>query len=326
MENGKQRDLVDWIHVGAAVFSAAKLNQIANPPIDWAKVNADIKAAELAKEEQDIHFDTIKLTRAIEELPDNVYGYFTLSIWYRKLRDDIRPLYYPAMKELFDLCEARMRWMLKQFNPIQARRAQEAAKTVYAVQLMKYFWMLHLQGQWLKQCQSKNLMRFLCVGSPIAVLVGVLMMAFGNGPLAPSEQAMFVVLGLFALAVVMSLLFNGDPPKSSELSDLEASNLYARRYSLHVSEEFDLLVNIGAITREEADKKYVYNVPAASDILARHAGQFQDLDAQFEKEEKEFHQEGIRKHKEAKENERWAAKLEAEEVMRRRYYSGIVTI
>ncbi len=313
----KKRDLVDWLQAGASVYTAYKLHEITNPPVDWDKVCDRVAAAENAQTAEDIDFDSRKVAKEIEKLPDNVYGYMTLAARYHLMRNDNRSHYRSGMRPWIDLCEARMRWMLKQFSPIVARRIQKAFEAALALKLLENFLLRKLQGEWTRKCKIKNIYRFLAVYAPLTLAMAVIYMA------SPGHLAL--IFGLFALAFVMLAVFDGNPQKPQRLKELETKTL-APFYDIpHVTEQFKTLVDAGAITQSEADRKTVDNVDAALGIFDSYAAQFADLSAQLGKEEVEYQKAVSLRYKTERENKRWGEKLAAEEAMRLQY-SPIRTI
>lgn len=320
----KQRDLVDWLQVGVSVYSAYQLRKIANPPIDWAKVSEDIAAAQRAQLEEDVEFDSRNVRSDIEELPDNVYGYCTLEAWEHRMRNDSRSHYRFRMRPCLDLCEARMRWIRKRLNPILAQRAQRTMEVGRAVTLLKFFKHRVLHNAW---AQKRALGRLFCTFITLLPVIAFLLLAYVCPDAFTGDQkgaiGLFLVIAFVVL--VFSSLFMGDPPMSLQLIELNSRDISTALYVPYVSELFKTLVESGAITQAEADRKTVDNIDAALAIFEQYAAQYKDVGEQFNREEAEYQKALSLRYKTERENKRWGDKLAAEEAMRRQY-SGIRTI
>jgi hypothetical protein len=294
---------------------------------EFIKEVDEILAAAAAKLVEDVKRDSAEALREIDELPDNFYGYMQLMSWQTRIKSDTRKGYLVQMQPVLNLCEARMRWVLKQVNPIQAQRFIGAAKAAKAILLIKHFWQRQLQAEWQVKANFRNSMSYCVIGAPVAVAMALIWMAFGwyTVPEETMRQAMWISTGLFVLSIIGGLLTAAAPPKSKDLLLLEAQNFQYVLKNPGVDEKFKVLVELGAITQSEADRQTVDNLSATWAVFQPFANQFEDLNTRFDTEKEAHAQQLAQKAKIETENERWAAKLEAEEAMRRKY-SGIVTV
>jgi hypothetical protein len=299
----KQRDWMDWVQTGAAVSAAWDIHQIRG----WVdrKIAEEDEAKQKARLESAVAEARTLLEDGIRDLPDNVYGYCKLK-YLRDVTD--RPELRARLSDLFDMCDARLRWMLKGFASNQARRVQDYARFSRVQYLLSYLAFTVFETQRNFKSLTRKLIGFLGLVLSIAL-------AYYLFTIVKNVEMAFVSGTLGSMAYAVSLMVE---PRRDQMHQtlcetrpwtcLPDSELFS-------SEQYQAMVQSGAISQGEADRKFVNNIWASFGLFVEFFGQFSDLQTRFKAEEAAFERSVV----DRAESERLAAKREAEMRMEERY-------